>query len=132
MLTIRQAQLDVLAASGCKRFEDKMIAHLERVFPERCHALGELAVRASVQTAIERANAYGITLEIDVGRYLDLMYAFSFDFDGSRETPWAAVVLRRDDLQGASKMNVLWSRALVEMKARQAKTKLRAGGEGDV
>lgn len=93
MLTIRDQQMRAFRSAGLRRFEDKMVRHLMQFWPERCAAIGESAVRASVRQGVESAQRHGIVVEFDVARYLDLMYALSFDFDTSPATPWAAAIL---------------------------------------
>src|ERR1700693_3282565 len=98
MLTIRAEQMRVFQNAGLKRFEEKMLLHLGRFWPSRCDALGEAAVRRSIYDAVEIARSYGIVIEYDVARYLDLMYAYTFDFDKSPETAWAGEILSEPHL----------------------------------
>ena len=117
MLLIRDDQMRVLARHAQERFAVRAVAHLKRVLPEECAAMGEPAVRNSVDMAIRKAESYGIEEELDVLRYLNLMYALGFDFDTDPETAWAAEVLQDKDLDPGSKVELLWDRVESEADA---------------
>jgi len=111
MLTIRPEQIEVFTGLMRKRFEDRMRARLGERFPEKCKALGEEAVRASIRDGIDRAAAYGVNIEADVARYIELMYRFSPDFDTGPALPWAAEILKNPRLGSHPKMDQLCARA---------------------
>jgi hypothetical protein len=111
MLVIRSEQIEALEEQMMKGFEDRMVSYLARHFPDSWAALGEAAVRESIQKGIERSGSYDITTEYDVARYIELMHLFSEDFDTSPETPWAASVLEDPDLGPFVKMDELWKMA---------------------
>lgn len=119
MLVIRKEQMAAL--SGCARldFERRMVAHIERCWRERSRLLGVQAVLESVRQAVERCTRYGITLEYDVARFIDLMYALDLDFDTSPRWPWAAPIVRDQHLDGHAKVDRLWRAAWYELEARR-------------
>ena len=71
-----------------------MVAHLRRYFPLDCEALGEERVRAEVRYGVSRAKAYGLLKEPGVCIFIDVMFAYGYDFDLRRSLPWAAQILR--------------------------------------
>ncbi len=79
--------------AAAKDFEDRMVVHLNKFFPEQCEALGEPGTREEIRNGIDRAARYGIETERDVCKYIDLMFAFGRDFDTNPELPWAARIL---------------------------------------
>ena len=93
MLTIRAEQFEVFSRVDVKKFEEWMIAHLERFFPEQCAVAGEAQLRETIQGGIKRAATYGVTVKRDVCKYIDLMVVFGRDFDTDKRYPWAAEIL---------------------------------------
>ncbi|MHC4557344.1 MAG: hypothetical protein ACYTFW_09275 [Planctomycetota bacterium] len=99
MLHIRKEQNDELAKVQLKKFEDRMVVHLNKFFPEECEMLGDECTRQAIRQAHERAVGYGIVSERDVCMYTDVMFAFGRDFDKSRKLPWAARILNDESLK---------------------------------
>lgn len=95
-MVIRQTQLYTLSQRGSSDFEVRVAAHLKRCFPHECTALGDEGVPDLVRYGVARSNSYGMTLERDVCKYIDLMVAFDRDFDRNPEHPWAARILADD------------------------------------
>ena len=93
MLNIRKEQDDELSKVMLSRFEDRMVVHLNKCFPEECEALGEEGTRSAIGLALERAAHYGIVAERDVCMYTDGMFAFGREFDRDSRLPWAARIL---------------------------------------
>lgn len=116
MLTLRKEQMEIFRRQELRRFEDEVYAHLLREHPRACAALGEGAVRRSIRRGIERAGAYGITREPDVGGYIDLMYRLGHDFDTDPARPWARAILESPRVPRHRKVAVL--RAYVEEHLR--------------
>jgi hypothetical protein len=93
MLTIRKEQLAAFGPLGEKAFEDRMLAHLKKNFPEQYDSLGEPKIRETVQYGTQRAAAYRIVSERDVCKYIDLMILYGRDFDKDPKLPWAQSIL---------------------------------------
>ena len=93
MLEIRQEQIDRLAEAASKNFEDRMLVHLQKFFPQHITALGEEKTRFLVRFGVEQAKTYGIISERDVCKYIDLMVSFGVEFDIDPKLPWASRIL---------------------------------------
>lgn len=93
MLAIRPEQMQVFTEAAVKRFEDLMVVHLNKFFPERSKAAGETNVREFIRYGVKRAAAHNITAKRDVSRYIDLMATFGSDFDTDEKLPWAREIL---------------------------------------
>jgi len=102
MLTIRKEQIAVFGPLGKKAFEDRMLAHLKKVFPEQSEALGEPKLRETIQYGTQRAAAYRIISERDVCKYIDLMILYGRDFDKDPAHPWAQTVLQNQAIRNPS------------------------------
>lgn len=100
MLKIRKEQKQAFAKREIKGFEDRMIEHLDTLFPAYCETLGEPAVRRLIGLGIERAARYGIESENGVCIYVDTMFAFGRDFDADPSLPWAHALLVDREIEG--------------------------------
>jgi hypothetical protein len=109
MLIIRKEQMAVFSRAELEEFGDRMVKHLNKCFSEECKSLGEPEVRKLIQYGVGRAASYGITVERDVCKYIDLMMAFGVDFDQSTHHSWASNVLNHPKLKNPTrKMNRLF------------------------
>lgn len=113
MLVIRREQLEAFRRYMSGQFEDRMVAHLKRYFPDRCAPLSDEEVRESIRYGVERADAYEICIEQDVSRYINLMYILGRDFDRDPDLPWAQAILSGRALKRLKtvKMDVLYEEA---------------------
>ena len=73
MFSIRDDQLQTLSEVRRANFRQRAVEHLRKCWPREYNALGLAAVRKSIVTGIERAEFYGIRVERDVIRFIDLM-----------------------------------------------------------
>jgi hypothetical protein len=94
MLTIRKEQMAVFGPLGQKAFEDRMLVHLKKVFPEQSETMGEPKLRDTIQYGTQRAAAYKIISERDVCKFIDLMIFYGRDFDKDPNLPWAQTILQ--------------------------------------
>jgi hypothetical protein len=120
MLTLRKEQIAVFGPLGKKAFEDRMFAHLKKVFPEQSELLGEPKLRETIQYGTQRAAAYRITSERDVCKYIDLMILYGRDFDKDPTLPWAQSVLQNQAIRNpTSKVERLYKAAKIQENLRQ-------------
>jgi hypothetical protein len=111
MFTIRQAQMDRFAEASRQEFDDRMVAHVQRFFPDQYQAMGDAAARRLIRHGHARANGYGIVGEADVGRYITLVFGYGRDFDENE--PWAREVLADPVLTDPrTKMHCLYKAAV--------------------
>ncbi|MGC0772184.1 MAG: hypothetical protein WB543_04565 [Candidatus Acidiferrum sp.] len=102
MLTIRKEQMAVFGPLGKKAFEDRMIAHIKKVFPDQSQALDEPKLRETVLYGTQRAAAYRIITERDVCKYIDLMIFYGRDFDKDPKLGWAQFILQNQTIRNPS------------------------------
>ncbi|HEY3820372.1 MAG TPA: hypothetical protein VGL81_24575 [Polyangiaceae bacterium] len=115
MWLIRAEQLRAFEDVALARFERDAVAHLHRALPERCTTLGPSAVARSVRRAIIKARGYGITSELDVLKFLNLMYLLDFDFDTDPRFAWAADRLNAEDVEPSVRLQLILDRATREL-----------------
>jgi hypothetical protein len=122
MLTLRKEQISVFGPLGKKAFEDRMLAHLKKVFPEQSKSLDEPKLRETIQYGLQRAAAYGITSERDVCKYIDLIILHGRDFDKDPNLPWAQSVLQNQAIRNpSSKIERLFKAAKKQENQTQAR-----------
>ena len=99
---VRPEQLQALGEASRKEFEDRMVHHAAKVFPEVCRTLGEEGVRGLVRHGTARAAMYRLTREADLCRFIELMFAFGRDFDQSTKLPWVSATLLDESIADPS------------------------------
>jgi hypothetical protein len=120
MLTLRKEQLAVFGPIGKKAFEDRMLSHLKKIFPEQSGTLGEPKLRETIQYGTQRAAAYRIISERDVCKYIDLMILYGRDFDKDPNQPWAQSILQNQAIRNpTSKIERLYRAAKKQENQRQ-------------
>jgi hypothetical protein len=111
MLNIRQEQNDAFLQHRARSFECRMYAHVTRIWPAECKELGEEAVRQTIRFGVGRAQVYGLALEYDVARYVDLTFVYGRDFDKDPRLPWVRAILNDDRLDPSEKMDSVCQKA---------------------
>ena len=109
MLVISSEQMEILKDYMGKRFENQMVTHVKNYFPDDCRSIGQEKLREVIAYGLVQAEEYGIALEYDVSRYINLMFTFGRDYDIN--LPWAAVILGDKRLSGPAKMDQLYEEA---------------------
>ena len=115
MLTIRDAQLDVLSRQPRVRFEADLARHVRRYFPHECER-GDVA--GFVRMGIQRAAAHGFDAQVDTALYLNLMAMLGAEFDEDPQIPWAARGLDDPSIPSPSaRLNGVYDRAVAFLES---------------
>jgi len=121
MLRIRNEQWTELSSATQRSFEQRMVVHLRKFFPQQCEALGATDLQDTIAHGIERAKTYDIVTERDVCLYIDLMMVFGRDFDTNPNLSWASYLLQDPHVNyPAHKIDQLYDTALRELKTQAA------------
>ncbi|MBM4330024.1 MAG: hypothetical protein FJ117_02170 [Deltaproteobacteria bacterium] len=107
MLIIRREQWDVLSRYMVHQFEDDVVKHLQRKFPQKTEGMPDGELRLLIQAGTENAQRYGITIEADVVRYLECMMTYGVEFDTDPSASWAGEILNDPELLGREKTKLL-------------------------
>ncbi|MCP5158333.1 MAG: hypothetical protein H6975_02775 [Gammaproteobacteria bacterium] len=118
MLIIRQEQLNVLSVYMRNQFTQRMIKHLRTKFPDRTKDLPDERIYVVVQNSIKKAESYGIEYEDDIRCFIEYLVIYGVRLDTREETQWIGNILRRDDLSGAAKINLIDSRELQVLRGQ--------------
>ena len=93
MVTIRKEQMDAFEKAGLENFEDSMVDHVQKYFPNHYRIAGEPVIRDVVRYGIDQAKQYEFTSERDVCLYLTVMFMLGSNFDSDFMYPWARNIL---------------------------------------
>ena len=107
MLMIRKEQMDMFSAYVRGQFEWRMVKHLQEKFPDRTANLSDERIRIVVQNIMKKAENYRIEYENDIRRFIEYLVIYGTRWDDLQETEWMADILRRDDLSGTIKMDLI-------------------------
>jgi hypothetical protein len=99
MLVIHRDQMSVFHNATRNAFEYEMLAHLRDFSPNLFAATGEEQMHQAVQVGIDAAAAHGLTFRGPVRLYLELQLLFGSQFDTDPQYPWAAEILRSQEVQ---------------------------------
>lgn len=99
---VRTEQFQALGEASRRDFEDRMVRHAARLFPEACRTLGEEGVRGLIRHGGARAAVYHLTREADLCKFIELMFAFGRDFDQIPKLPWVSATLLDESIADPS------------------------------
>jgi hypothetical protein len=122
ILTIRKEQMAVFVESETKKFEDRMVVHLRKLFSRKYEALGERGTRQMIQQGIKQAASYNIRAERDVCKYIDLMFVFGSHFDTDLKLSWPRPILNDPRLKNST--------VKIDRLFEAAKQNMQRGGDG--
>lgn len=111
MFRIHKEQMSAFHEEAMKAFEDRLAAHLYKIFPAYCEAFGQEAVTRLIRYGVRRAERHGIVVERGLFVYVDAMFAFGRDFDEDPRLPWAAKILRDPEATPLDKADRLFDAA---------------------
>ncbi len=113
MLIISKEQMTAFSEDMLNRFENRVIDHINRFFPEQCEALDETQLREVIRYGTGRADDYDIVAERDVCRHIHLMFRFGRYYDTDPALPWAVAILKDHKLRDkpTEKIRRLWNEA---------------------
>ncbi|MCY1075733.1 hypothetical protein [Archangium lansingense] len=96
MLTIREAQMDVLAEARFDHLKQWLLPHLRASFAVEVADKDDDTLRGFIGAGVERARTYGATRAATLCKFVHLWVLFG---DGLEALPWAERVLRDPSLQ---------------------------------
>lgn len=105
MLTIRGEQMNAFGDHAVRAFDERMARHLRVMYPERTARVGQDKLLGAVRAGREKAAGYGVVLEDDVQRFLELMTVYGRSMDKRPKTRWIGDILRDPTLTGSAKID---------------------------
>jgi hypothetical protein len=107
VLKIRDEQMKVFAADALLRFEERMVDYLCGNFGRFATELSDEERADTVRTGVAAAKRYQTESEYDIRRFLEYWVTYGGDMDANGECAWIGETLRRSDLDGGQKMDLL-------------------------
>lgn len=107
MLIIRKEQMEALRTSMSRRFEQRMLEHIKNTFPDRIKQVSDEKIRTVIQDSIKKAESYTIEYEDDIRRFIEYLIIYGTQLDTKPETRWIGEILKRTDLTGTAKMDLI-------------------------
>ena len=121
-MIIRKSQMSAFEEQMRKNFEDRMVEHLNKFFPQSTTEMGEEAVRQAIRKGMDQATYYFIERECDVARFIDLKFAIHMDFDEHEEMTWARQILDDDTITGEDKMKRIYGELPERLRAMRSES----------
>ena len=126
MLTLRPEQIEVLRAAMRKSYEDRLIRHLTKLFPEAIKKMidpdgQDKPLRQFIDAGIKKAESFNIRAERNVTLFIDLMVGISPDFFQQRDMTWVRNILRKETLTETEKMDLIFEQMKAKEKAAERK-----------
>ncbi len=115
MFVIRATQQAAFRERGLAELRDVLVAHARACFPRRCAALGADALPAYVEDGMRRAAAHALTLERDIGAYVELMLVFGPGFEHDSRFPWASPLTEAKGLDPSARIQASFAGALAAL-----------------
>ena len=122
-MQIRKEQMDAFEDKERKAFEEEMIPHVRKVFPNEFRDMGEAQVRELVRAGFDKTTEYEIVTKRDRAGYIDLMFVLGRDFDTDK--PWAQEILRETDLAPCDRLDQVRYKAGEEKLAEKRRPEIR-------
>lgn len=108
MLVIRKQQLDRIHQPRKDDFENSVYHHLDRNHQECLLDLGcREDILPIIRKGVELAARYGITIERDVARFIEIMFENDPGIYEARDSAWMRTILEDQDITGTAKVRLI-------------------------
>ena len=98
----KQVQLQGLSLSAAA-FETELLAHLRSNHPEKCHYIGEPALRSLIPLGVELAKRHSIATSAGLILLTGLAFALGHGFSTDLQFPWISSTLGNDRIDDPNK-----------------------------
>ena len=113
LLRVRNELDELLADPSFPDLPTHALAMLEKLFPQKYRAVGEVLLRGVVTDGVQRASTYGIMKRRGQLLFIGLMFMFGGGFDTDPQLPDLAVALNDSELAEQAKVEKLHQIALL-------------------
>lgn len=117
MFVIPVSQQAAFRERGLAELRDTLVAHVRACFPRRCAVLGAEALPGCVEDGMRRAAAHGLSLERDIGAYVELTIVFGPGFEHDSHCPWASILTEASDLDPSARIQATFAGALAALSS---------------
>lgn len=106
-LTIRDAQMQAFENPAKPSVQERQLAHLRRVFPERMSALSPAAALALVEAGAATAQRHGIQDPKSITLLTDLVVVKGPGFEDTAAMAWSGAILRSASIPSEEKAGMI-------------------------
>ena len=97
-----------------ERFISEVVAYIRTRMPSLAVPAGDDELRELIARGIDRARGYGLLTELDIWRFIHLVFRCGAVPSMDLRQPWALKILRDADIDGSIKAGRLWREYRVE------------------
>lgn len=117
-MRLTREQLDAFGRYNEDAFVGRTAAYLRERFPELLRTRGVAADRVElfVRESMARAAAYQVVCDADIRWYCECRLELGMAFDRDGKLAWPSEILKRNDLSGSQKMDLLAERMAWETR----------------
>lgn len=108
MLAVRPDQVSRLGVYARAQFIELMFRTLIERFPEETATMSVETLMTSIDRGIDLASTYGIVLESDVARFLELIVGLGDDFDVKQNHHWIQEILESTILPPEVRLDLIF------------------------
>jgi hypothetical protein len=116
MLTIRKEQMAAFERHLVARFETRLRRHSRSEFKAQTDGMTEEQLGAFIASSLQRGRSYGLTTERELTLFVDLLFLNSLNFDLAPERKWARTILVNPDLEGETKLSLIYQRLAAQQQ----------------
>lgn len=117
LLRVREISTEGFAQTPTTNVGDIAATQLQKIWPRKCHQMGEMTLCRLIRDAIESAKVYNITTERGVVVYTALLFLLGSDFDKDLQFPWADRVLNDEAISDQNtRVDRLYKEAMAFME----------------
>jgi len=117
MFVILAHQEAAFRERGLAELREALTTHVRACFPDQCEDPGAEALQALVEDGMRRATAHGLSLDRDIGTYVDLLVVFGPDFEHDARFPWARPLTEATHLPPSARLKASFEGALAALTA---------------
>jgi hypothetical protein len=110
MFKLRKEHLAAFEAHVVNLFISRVTAHVKAVWADECAELGDPAVIEIVRNGIQRGATLGLSVELDLVRYVDLSFLLAKDFETNPLAMWTRSILADRLVAPRMKLDRLYQR----------------------
>jgi len=107
MIVIREKQMKSLSEVSREEFLKRMEVHVKQHFEPVVAPLTNEQIRQVIERQWKRAEGYGLTSELGVCTWLNIVFTLGEDFEKQAVYPWAVILMKNDEIAESGKIEHL-------------------------
>lgn len=117
-MVIRDYQRQALQQSKQDDFVERLMAHFQKVWPDKATALGA-GYRDFITDGVVAGQRYGLVTEQEIARFVNLWFVWGRAFENAPEHRWASIILHDKERKSHVKIHQLSYETKMRLAARK-------------